>query len=70
MSTVLHSEASVQAIPCDLSSTISTGSFLTSETLDASPIDTGKCWGFVIFVNEILCSQPYFYSRMDPADWT
>ncbi|NXC48382.1 CE295 protein, partial [Penelope pileata] len=31
----------MQAIPCDLSSTISTGSFLTSETLDVSPIDTG-----------------------------
>ncbi|NWZ32743.1 CE295 protein, partial [Asarcornis scutulata] len=31
----------MQAIPCDLSSTISTGSFLTSETLDASPVDTG-----------------------------
>ncbi|NXJ59079.1 CE295 protein, partial [Rostratula benghalensis] len=31
----------VQGTPCDLSSTISTGSFLTSETLDASPLDTG-----------------------------
>ncbi|NXX48022.1 CE295 protein, partial [Tricholaema leucomelas] len=31
----------MQGIPCDLSSTISTGSFLTSETLDASPVDTG-----------------------------
>ncbi|NWX24619.1 CE295 protein, partial [Aegotheles bennettii] len=31
----------VQGIPCDLSSTISTGSFLTSEMLDASPVDTG-----------------------------
>ncbi|NXP77497.1 CE295 protein, partial [Ramphastos sulfuratus] len=31
----------IQEIPCDLSSTISTGSFLTSETLDASPVDTG-----------------------------
>ncbi|NXJ45764.1 CE295 protein, partial [Spizaetus tyrannus] len=30
-----------QRIPCDLSSTISTGSFLTSETLDVSPVDTG-----------------------------
>ncbi|NXJ78844.1 CE295 protein, partial [Trogon melanurus] len=30
----------VQGIPCDLSSTISTGSFSTSETLDASPVDT------------------------------
>ncbi|XP_032063483.1 centrosomal protein of 295 kDa [Aythya fuligula] len=37
----LCSLAFMQAIPCDLSSTISTGSFLTSETLDASPIDTG-----------------------------
>uniref|UniRef100_A0A8C3L258 ALMS motif domain-containing protein n=1 Tax=Chrysolophus pictus TaxID=9089 RepID=A0A8C3L258_CHRPC len=35
------SEASMQAIPCDLSSTISTGSFLTIETLDVSPVDTG-----------------------------
>ncbi|NXG54030.1 CE295 protein, partial [Psilopogon haemacephalus] len=26
---------------CDVSSTISTGSFLTSETLDGSPVDTG-----------------------------
>ncbi|NWX39921.1 CE295 protein, partial [Steatornis caripensis] len=31
----------VQGIPCDLSSTISTASFLTSETLDVSPVDTG-----------------------------
>ncbi|NXN28808.1 CE295 protein, partial [Nycticryphes semicollaris] len=31
----------VQGTPCDLSLTISTGSFLTSETLDASPVDTG-----------------------------
>ncbi|NXP50052.1 CE295 protein, partial [Heliornis fulica] len=30
-----------RGIPCDLASTISTGSFLTSETLDASPADTG-----------------------------
>ncbi|XP_035398569.2 centrosomal protein of 295 kDa isoform X1 [Cygnus atratus] len=37
----LGSEAFMKAIPCDLSSTISTGSFLTSETLDASPVDTG-----------------------------
>ncbi|XP_015707768.2 centrosomal protein of 295 kDa isoform X1 [Coturnix japonica] len=35
------SEASMQAVPCDLSSTISTGSFLTTETLDVSPVDTG-----------------------------
>ncbi|NWS66828.1 CE295 protein, partial [Crotophaga sulcirostris] len=33
----------VQGIPFDLSSTISTGSFLTSETLDASPVGTGLC---------------------------
>ncbi|NXJ09735.1 CE295 protein, partial [Odontophorus gujanensis] len=31
----------MQAIPCDLSSTISTGSFLTTETLLVSPVDTG-----------------------------
>ncbi|NXY46611.1 CE295 protein, partial [Ceuthmochares aereus] len=31
----------VRGIPCDLSSTISSGSFLTSETLDASPAGTG-----------------------------
>ncbi|NXL01924.1 CE295 protein, partial [Mesembrinibis cayennensis] len=31
----------MQGIPCDLSSTISTGSFLTSETLDVSPVDAG-----------------------------
>ncbi|NXF89813.1 CE295 protein, partial [Eubucco bourcierii] len=31
----------MQGIPCDLSSTISTGSFLTSETVGASPVDTG-----------------------------
>lgn len=43
------SEASMQAIPCDLSSTISTGSFLTTETLDVSPVDTGKC--FIVLVN-------------------
>ncbi|NXL51629.1 CE295 protein, partial [Podilymbus podiceps] len=30
-----------QEIPCDLSSTISTGSFLTSETLDVSPVGPG-----------------------------
>ncbi|XP_072182915.1 centrosomal protein of 295 kDa [Excalfactoria chinensis] len=35
------SKASMQAIPCDLSPTISTGSFLTTETLDVSPVDTG-----------------------------
>lgn len=43
------SEASMQAIPCDLSSTISTGSFLTTETLDVSPVDTGKC--FIVLIN-------------------
>ncbi|NXT79658.1 CE295 protein, partial [Zapornia atra] len=31
----------MRGIPCDLASTISTGSFLTSEMLDASPADTG-----------------------------
>ncbi|XP_075347213.1 centrosomal protein of 295 kDa isoform X1 [Mycteria americana] len=41
VSTSLGSEAFMQGIPCDLSSTISTGSFLTSETLDVSPVDTG-----------------------------
>ncbi|XP_074937274.1 centrosomal protein of 295 kDa isoform X1 [Phalacrocorax aristotelis] len=39
--TNFSSEAFMQGIPCDLSSTISTGSFLTSETLDVSPVDTG-----------------------------
>lgn len=38
----------MQGIPCDLSSTVSTGSFLTSDTLDVSPVDTGKCLGFVV----------------------
>ncbi|XP_075583661.1 centrosomal protein of 295 kDa isoform X1 [Pelecanus crispus] len=41
VSTNLGSEAFMQRIPCDLSSTISTGSFLTSETLDVSPVDAG-----------------------------
>ncbi|KAM6146456.1 centrosomal protein of 295 kDa isoform 2-T2 [Phoenicopterus ruber ruber] len=41
VSTSLGSEAFMQGIPSDLSSTISTGSFLTSETLDVSPVDTG-----------------------------
>ncbi|XP_004938927.2 centrosomal protein of 295 kDa isoform X1 [Gallus gallus] len=41
MSMDVGSEASMQAVPCDLSSTISTGSFLTTETLDVSPVDTG-----------------------------
>ncbi|NWV05611.1 CE295 protein, partial [Ptilonorhynchus violaceus] len=31
----------IQGIPCDLTSTISTGSFSTSETLNASAVDTG-----------------------------
>ncbi|NWY49233.1 CE295 protein, partial [Chionis minor] len=31
----------MQGIPCDLSSTVSTGSFLTSETLDVTPVDAG-----------------------------
>ncbi|XP_027533233.1 centrosomal protein of 295 kDa isoform X5 [Neopelma chrysocephalum] len=38
---VLVSEAFMQGIPCDLTSTISTGSFSTSETLDASPVGPG-----------------------------
>ncbi|KAJ7420811.1 centrosomal protein of 295 kDa isoform X1 [Willisornis vidua] len=38
---VLGSEALVKGIPCDLTSTISTGSFSTSETLDASPVGIG-----------------------------
>ncbi|KAM6341968.1 centrosomal protein of 295 kDa isoform 1-T1 [Podargus strigoides] len=41
VSTNLGSEAFMEGIPCDLSSTVSTGSFLTGETLDVSPIDTG-----------------------------
>ncbi|XP_021147187.2 centrosomal protein of 295 kDa isoform X3 [Columba livia] len=40
-STPLGSEAFMQGKPCDLSSTISTGSLSTSETLDVSPGDTG-----------------------------
>ncbi|XP_065534835.1 centrosomal protein of 295 kDa isoform X2 [Lathamus discolor] len=40
-STNLGSEALMQEIPCDLSSTISTGSFLTSEVLDVNPVDPG-----------------------------
>ncbi|NXT65875.1 CE295 protein, partial [Chaetops frenatus] len=31
----------MQGIPCDVTSTISTGSFSTSEMLNASPVDTG-----------------------------
>ncbi|NWW74447.1 CE295 protein, partial [Climacteris rufus] len=31
----------MQGIPCDLTSTISTGSFSTGETLNASPVDAG-----------------------------
>ncbi|NWW65335.1 CE295 protein, partial [Ifrita kowaldi] len=31
----------MQQIPCDVTSTISTGSFSTSEMLNASPVDTG-----------------------------
>ncbi|XP_027501346.1 centrosomal protein of 295 kDa isoform X4 [Corapipo altera] len=38
---VLVSEAFMQGIPCDLTSTISTGSFSASETLDASPVGPG-----------------------------
>lgn len=40
----------MQGKPCDLSSTISTGSLLTSETLDVNPGDTGKCLFFVVVV--------------------
>lgn len=40
----------MQQIPCDVTSTISTGSFSTNETLNASPIDTGECSGFVVLV--------------------
>ncbi|XP_030125202.4 centrosomal protein of 295 kDa isoform X2 [Taeniopygia guttata] len=35
------SEAFVQKIPCDVNSTVSTGTFSTSEVLNASPVDTG-----------------------------
>ncbi|XP_058714763.1 centrosomal protein of 295 kDa isoform X2 [Poecile atricapillus] len=35
------SEAFMQQIPCDITSTISTGSFSTSEMLNASPVETG-----------------------------
>ncbi|XP_041343092.1 centrosomal protein of 295 kDa isoform X5 [Pyrgilauda ruficollis] len=35
------SEASMQRIPCDGTSTVSTGTFSTSEMLNASPLDTG-----------------------------
>uniref|UniRef100_A0A8B9PRG3 ALMS motif domain-containing protein n=1 Tax=Apteryx owenii TaxID=8824 RepID=A0A8B9PRG3_APTOW len=45
VSTNLGSEAFVEGGPGDLSSTISTGSFLTSEILDASPVDTGSSSG-------------------------
>ncbi|XP_062423318.1 centrosomal protein of 295 kDa isoform X4 [Rhea pennata] len=45
VSTNSGSEAFMEGAPCDLSSTISTGSFLTSETLDTSPIDTGLSSG-------------------------
>lgn len=40
----------MQQIPCDATSTISTGSFSTSEMLKASPVDTGECSGFVALV--------------------
>ncbi|KAM4683192.1 centrosomal protein of 295 kDa isoform 2-T3 [Amazona ochrocephala] len=39
--TNLGSEALVQEIPCDLSSAVSTGSFLTSEVLDVNSVDPG-----------------------------
>ncbi|XP_064575007.1 centrosomal protein of 295 kDa [Zonotrichia leucophrys gambelii] len=35
------SEAFVQGIPCDGTSTVSTGTFSTSEMLNANPVDTG-----------------------------
>ncbi|XP_053790250.1 centrosomal protein of 295 kDa isoform X3 [Vidua chalybeata] len=35
------SEAFMQQIPCDVTSTVSTGTFSTSEMLNASPVDTG-----------------------------
>ncbi|XP_014108215.1 PREDICTED: centrosomal protein of 295 kDa [Pseudopodoces humilis] len=35
------SETFMQQIPCDITSTISTGSFSTSEMLNASPVETG-----------------------------
>ncbi|XP_036244005.1 centrosomal protein of 295 kDa [Molothrus ater] len=35
------SEAFMQRIPCDVTSTVSTGTFSTSEMLNASPVDTG-----------------------------
>ncbi|KAL9865521.1 centrosomal protein of 295 kDa isoform 3-T3 [Geothlypis trichas] len=35
------SEAFTQRIPCDVTSTVSTGTFSTSEMLNASPVDTG-----------------------------
>ncbi|XP_068786585.1 centrosomal protein of 295 kDa isoform X1 [Struthio camelus] len=41
----LGSEPFMEGGPCDLSSTISTGSFLASEILDASPADTGLSSG-------------------------
>ncbi|XP_064361189.1 centrosomal protein of 295 kDa isoform X2 [Dromaius novaehollandiae] len=47
VSTNLGSEAFMEGGPCDLSSTISTGSFLTSEILDASPVDTGLSSGSI-----------------------
>ncbi|XP_051464974.1 centrosomal protein of 295 kDa isoform X2 [Apus apus] len=41
IATKLGSEAFIQGILCELSPTVSTGSFLTSERLDVSPVDTG-----------------------------
>lgn len=52
----------MQRIPCDLSSTISTGSFLTTETLDVSPVDTGKCLG-------CSCERKIVYSLCFIAEW-
>lgn len=44
------SEAFIQRRPCDVASTVSTGTFSTSEMLNASPADTGECSGFVVLV--------------------
>lgn len=44
----------MQPKPCDGTSTISTGSFSTSEMLNSSPVDTGGCSGFVVLVKEEL----------------
>lgn len=43
----------MQEIPCDLSSTISTGSFLTSEVLDVTSVDPGKRLAFVLLKGNV-----------------